>query len=100
MPDVLLYSYVILAIENYRTRRGACHHVLSPRIPYFTATISLFYPSTSQATSFFLSTFTPDLIQAEIIKSCLRMSTARKAKRKWKRLTISGTGIEKHSIPI
>jgi hypothetical protein len=73
MLDVLLYSHVILAIENYRTRREACHHVLSPKIPYFTAITSLFCANTSQARVLILSTLTRRLTQAETLMCYSRM---------------------------
>jgi site-specific DNA-methyltransferase (adenine-specific) len=36
-------------VKNYRTRRGACHHVLLPRIRYFTGITLLFCVSIFQA---------------------------------------------------
>src|SRR5258708_33180297 len=55
-------------VKNYRTRRGACHHVLSPRIHYFMVITFLSYANTFQTRVLILSTLTPRLIRAEIIR--------------------------------
>src|SRR6266566_3909917 len=94
-----LHSLCYTAYEYDAQGATHCHQSLLQKIRCSMATTSLFYANISRVRALTLSTLTRRLIQAEIITCCLKMSTARKAKRRSPPLRIPGTGIWTLRLP-